>query len=254
MSVHIAWERRGEGFPLVLIHGLGYGRWGWEPVADRLAERYEVVLLDNRGVGESDAPPGPYTVAEMAEDTLRVMDEAGIGRAHLVGTSLGGMIAQELTLTAPERVDKLVLVSTTPGGRNAAPMPDVTVRLFAAATSLEPQVALRRFVENALGPGVANGLVERILEHRVRTAQPFAAWSAQATAGMAFDAWARLPGLQAPTLVLHGTADNVVDPRNAELLAARIPGARVELFPGCGHLPPWERPDRFVKVVEEFLA
>jgi len=254
VSVHIAWERRGEGFPLVLVHGLGYGRWGWEPVADQLAERYQVVLLDNRGVGESDAPPGPYTVAEMAEDTLRVMDEAGIERAHLVGTSLGGMIAQELALTASERVEKLVLVSTTPGGPNAAPMPDVTVRLFAAATSLEPQVALRRFVENALGPGVANGLVERILEHRVRTAQPFAAWSAQATAGMAFDAWERLPRLQAPTLVLHGTADNVVDPRNAELLAARIPGARVELFPGCGHLPPWERPDRFVEVVEEFLA
>jgi len=254
VSVHIAWERRGSGLPLVLIHGLGYARWGWEPVADRLAERFEVILLDNRGIGESDAPPGPYTVAEMAADTLRVMDEASIERAHLVGTSLGGMIAQELALAAPERVDKLVLVSTTPGGANAAPMPEVTVRLFAAATSLEPQVALRRFVENALGPGVANGLVERILEHRVRTAQPFSAWAAQAAAGTAFDAWERLPGIDAPTLVLHGTADNVVDPRNAELLAARIPGARAELFPGCGHLPPWEQRDRFVEVVEEFLA
>ena len=254
MSVHIAWERRGSGFPLVLVHGLGYARWGWEPVADRLAEQFEVILLDNRGIGESDAPPGPYTAAEMAADTLRVMDEASIERAHLVGTSLGGMIAQELALAAPERVDKLVLVSTTPGGPNAPPMPEVTVRLFVETKSLEPSVALRRFVENALGAGAANGLVERILEHRVRTAQPFSAWAAQAAAGTAFDAWERLPGLDAPTLVLHGTADNVVDPRNAELLAARIPGARIELFPGCGHLPPWEQPERFVEVVEEFLA
>jgi len=254
VSVHIAWERRGSGFPLVLVHGLGYARWGWEPVADRLAEQFEVILLDNRGIGESDAPPGPYTAAEMAADTLRVMDEASIERAHLVGTSLGGMIAQELALAAPERVDKLVLVSTTPGGPNAPPMPEVTVRLFVETKSLEPSVALRRFVENALGAGAANGLVERILEHRVRTAQPFSAWAAQAAAGTAFDAWERLPGLDAPTLVLHGTADNVVDPRNAELLAARIPGARMELFPGCGHLPPWEQPERFVEVVEEFLA
>jgi len=188
VSVHIAWERRGSGFPLVLVHGLGYARWGWEPVADRLAEQFEVILLDNRGIGESDAPPGPYTAAEMAADTLRVMDEASIERAHLVGTSLGGMIAQELALAAPERVDKLVLVSTTPGGPNAPPMPEVTVRLFVETKSLEPSVALRRFVENALGAGAANGLVERILEHRVRTAQPFSAWAAQAAAGTAFDA------------------------------------------------------------------
>jgi len=98
MSVRVAWERRGAGFPLVLVHGLGYARWGWEPVADSLAERFEIVLLDNRGIGESDAPPGPYTVAEMAGDVVRVLDEAGIERAHLVGTSLGGMIAQELAL------------------------------------------------------------------------------------------------------------------------------------------------------------
>ncbi|MBA2423810.1 MAG: alpha/beta fold hydrolase, partial [Actinobacteria bacterium] len=100
VSVKIAWERRGEGFPLVLVQGLGYARWGWEPVADALAERYEIVLLDNRGIGESDAPPGAYTAAEMAGDVLGVLDESGVDRAHVVGTSLGGMVAQELALTA----------------------------------------------------------------------------------------------------------------------------------------------------------
>jgi pimeloyl-ACP methyl ester carboxylesterase len=254
MTTRIAWERRGAGEPLVLVHGLGYARWGWEPVVDRLAERFEVVLLDNRGIGASDAPPGPYTAAEMAGDVLGVLDEAGIERAHVVGTSLGGMIAQELALAEPERVHKLVLVCTTPGGPNAAPMPAETVRLLAEAPSLEPLVALRKFVENALAPGASDELVERILAHRIATAQPLAAWMAQAAAGASFDAWDRLPGLQAPTLVLHGSGDAVVDPANADLLASRIPGARVERFEGCGHLLFWEEPERFAEIVGEFLT
>jgi 3-oxoadipate enol-lactonase len=254
VSVRIAWERRGAGDPVVLVHGLGYARWGWEPVTDALAERFETVLLDNRGIGESDAPPGPYTAAEMAADVVRVLDEAGLDRASVVGTSLGGMIAQELALTWPERVEKLVLVCTTPGGPSAAPMPAVTVRLIAEAPTLEPLAALRRFVENALAPDPPDELVERILAHRLATAQPVASWAAQAAAGASFDAWDRLPRLDIPTLVVHGTADVVVDPANADLLAERIPGAVVERFEGCGHLLFWEQPERFVHVVGEFLA
>jgi 3-oxoadipate enol-lactonase len=253
VTARIAWERRGSGAPVVLVHGLGYARWGWEPVADLLAERFEIVLLDNRGIGESEAPPGPYTVAEMAGDVLSVLDEAGLERAHVVGTSLGGMIAQELVLAAPARVEKLVLVCTMPGGPNAAPMPERTVQLIAEAPTLEPLVALRRFVENALAPDPPEKLVERILAYRLATVQPYAAWAAQAAAGASFDAWDRLAGIAAPTLVLHGTEDVVVDPANADLLARLIPGARVERFEGCGHLLFWEEPDRFVEVVGEFL-
>ena len=93
VSVHIAWERHGSGEPLLLIHGLGYARWGWEPVLPGLAERFDVLLFDNRGIGESDAPPGPYTVEQLAGDAVQVLDEAGVERAHVVGTSLGGMVA-----------------------------------------------------------------------------------------------------------------------------------------------------------------
>ncbi|HEU0245596.1 MAG TPA: alpha/beta fold hydrolase [Gaiellaceae bacterium] len=253
MTVRIAWEERRDGTPLVLVQGLGYARWGWEPVADRLSE-FRVILFDNRGIGGSDTPPGPYTVADMAGDVVRVLDEAGVDRAHVVGTSLGGMIAQELALTAPGRVERLVLVCTTPGGPNAFPMPQVTTQLIAEAPSLDPLVALRKFVENALAPGADEGLVERILAHRLRTAQPLDAWLAQAAAGAAFDAWDRLPTLKCTTLVLHGTADLVVDPRNADLLVDRIPDARLELFPGCGHLLFWEQPGRFASRVGEFLS
>jgi 3-oxoadipate enol-lactonase len=256
VSVHIAWERRGEGPPLVLVHGLGYARWGWAPVADSLAERFGLVLLDNRGIGGSDAPTGPYTVAEMAADVSQVMDEAGLERAHVLGTSLGGMIAQELAVTSPERVDRLVLACTTPGGAGAYPLLQGTLLLMAEAPTLEPAVALRRFVENALAPATVEErpeLVDEIMAHRLAAPQNPLAWAAQAAAGATFDRLADLGGISAPTLVHHGADDRVVDVRNAGLLKKGIPDARVELFDRGGHLYFWEQPERFVASVAAFL-
>jgi pimeloyl-ACP methyl ester carboxylesterase len=252
-AVRIAWERRGTGEPLLLVHGLGYARWGWEPVADQLGQQFSVVIFDNRGIGESDAPPGPYTVADLAADTVSVLDAAGLERAHVLGTSLGGMVAQQLALDYPERVDRLVLACTTPGGAEAWPMPDVTVKLITQMPLMPREIALRRGIENALAEERPE-LIERILAHRLATRQPVEAWMAQAGAGVTFDVCDRLGEIRAPTLVLTGTEDVVVDPRNSELLAERIPDARLELFPGTGHLFFWERPERFVEVVAEFLA
>jgi 3-oxoadipate enol-lactonase len=253
-GVRIAWERRGSGPPLLLIHGLGYGRWGWEPVVDALAEAHEVLLFDNRGIGESDAPLGPYSTRMLAEDAVAVLDAAGLERAHVLGTSLGGMVAQQVALDWPDRVDRLVLACTTPGGESAAPMPEQTVRLIQESPALPREVAMRRGVENALAPGAAAAMIDRIMEHRVATAQPLAAWLAQASAGMSFEVWSRVPEIKAPTLVLTGDLDVVVDPRNSALLAEMIPDARLEVFPGTGHLFFWEEPERFVEVVKEFLS
>jgi pimeloyl-ACP methyl ester carboxylesterase len=249
--MNIKWESVGEGSPLLLIQGLGYGRWGWEPIVPGLAARHRVVSFDNRGIGESDKPEGPYTAAEMAGDALQVLDEAGIDRAHVLGASLGGMIAQELAVAAPERVDQLVLCCTTPGGPSTVPMPEVTVQLFAEAQTLAPEVALRRFVENALGEDPPAGLVDELFARRVANPPDPAGWQAQAAAGIGFQG---VEGeIAAPTLVLGGTADNVVDHRNAEVLATRIPGARVELLAGAGHLFFWEQPDESVRIINEFL-
>jgi pimeloyl-ACP methyl ester carboxylesterase len=250
--VRIAWEERGSGEPLLLIQGLGYARWGWEPVVGPLAERHRVLFFDNRGIGESDKPAGPYTARLMADDALQVLDEAGVGRAHVVGASLGGMVAQELAVLAPERVGKLVLCCTHPGVPYGLPMPERTVRLFEEAPALPPEVALRRFVENALGDDPPAGVADELYRRRVENPPDPAGWQAQAAAGTAF------AGVEEPieheTLIVTGTADNVIDPGNSDVLAGRIPGARVERLAGRGHLFFWEDSQRFVTILEEFLG
>lgn len=252
-DVRIAYELRGTGEPLLLMQGLGYGRWGWEPLLEPLADDFRVLFYDNRGIGDSDVPEGPYTARQLAEDAVAVLDSAGVEHATVVGTSLGGMAAQELALGFAERVDRLVLACTTPGGVNAHPMPQQTVDLMLQAPTLAPEVALRRFVENALAPGASEALVERI--YALRLANPFdpKGWQAQAAAGVGFDALERIPEIEAPTLVVTGTEDVVVDPRNSDLLSERIPNARLERVPG-GHLFFWEDPTRFVTLVKEFVA
>jgi pimeloyl-ACP methyl ester carboxylesterase len=211
-----------------------------------------VLTFDNRGIGESGKPPGPYTARAMADDALQVLDEAGVDAAHVIGASLGGMVAQELAVAAPERVRRLVLCCTTAGGSVGLPMPEVTVRLFAEAATLAPEVALRRFVENALGADPPADLVDDLYRRRLANPPDPAGWQAQAAAGTTFAGVDAAIG--APTLVCHGTEDNVVATGNAEVLASRIPGARVVLFEGGGHLFFWEQPDRFVRIVEEFLG
>jgi len=250
--VPIAWEETGEGPPLLLVMGLGYGRWGWEPLVPFLAADFRVFTFDNRGIGESGHPEGPYTAAMMAEDCRSVLDDAGVERAHVVGSSLGGMIAQELAIQSPETVERLVLMSTTPGGTESYPMPSVTTDLLAEVENLKPEVALRKLVENALSPDASEELVERIMHHRLGKPQRPEGWQAQAAAGIGYDGSGRARQITAPTLIVHGESDNVVDSRNAAILHELIPGSKVELVPG-GHLFFWEDPRAAAGIVASFL-
>ena len=256
-GVRIAYEAEGSGPPLLLIHGLGYDRAGWGPLPQLLAREFRVLRHDNRGLGESDVPAGPYSVRQLADDAVAVLDAEGLERAHVVGTSLGGMIAQELALSHPERVDRLVLACTTPGGAGAFPMPERSVRAFAVFPTMPFEEGIRMFVQNALADDTVAErpeLVEEIYAYRLAHRPPLDGWQAQAAAAFTFDATQRLGSISAPTLLLHGTADNVVDVRNTVLLAERIPHARVELFENRGHLFFWEEPERFALVVTDFLC
>lgn len=254
-DVNIAWESLGDGPPLLLIHGLGYERHGWGPLPGLLARDFRVLLFDNRGIGESDKPPGPYSTSDMAADALAVLDAAGVDRAHVIGTSLGGMVAQDLVLSAPERVDRLVLACTTPG-HGTYPIPQRTLDLFARFPTMAPEEAYRLGVENALADRTVAErpeLVEEIFAYRLAHPPTVAGWQAQAAAALGFDAAPRLGEVEAPTLVMHGTGDHVVDVRNAPLLAELVPGARLELYEDLGHLFFWEEPERVAADLRSFL-
>jgi 3-oxoadipate enol-lactonase len=255
-DVRLAYEVRGSGEPLLMIHGLGYDRYGWGPLPDLLAEDFTVVLLDNRGVGASDAPDGPYSVTQLAEDAIAVLDAAGIERTHLFGVSLGGYIVQELALSHPERLNKLVLASTAPGGTRSLPMPQRGLEAFGRFPTMERNEGLRLMVENSLGDRAVRErpeLVDEVYAYRLANAPTIAGWQAQAYAGATFDAFDRIAKIDVQTLILQGTEDNVVDPRNADLLAERIRGARVEFFPERGHLLVWEEGAAIADTVKGFL-
>src|SRR5689334_5069581 len=118
-GARIYWDEQGQGEPLLLIMGLGYPSYLWHRTRPVLAQRYRTIALDNRGTGQSDAPPGPYPIAVMASDAAAVLDAAGVESTHIFGVSMGGMIAQEFALQYPRRVLSLVLGCTSPGGPNA---------------------------------------------------------------------------------------------------------------------------------------
>jgi 3-oxoadipate enol-lactonase len=259
-ELRIAYEVRGRLHwwrpRLVLIQGVGFDRFGWHPVLRRLRRYFRLVLVDNRGSGRSDLPAGSFGVADMAADVVAVLDDAGVRRAHVMGVSLGGMVAQELAVGHPERVDGLVLVSTTPGWPFAYPMPVVSTALIAATGSMTREVSLRRHAENMLSARTVQhhpDVVDRLVKlQRSRPAAP-RAWSAQAAAGARYAGRLRERRIRARTLVLHGTADTVVDPRNGTLLADRIPDATLVVFPELGHLLFWQDPDGFTDAVTSFL-
>jgi 3-oxoadipate enol-lactonase len=222
-----------------------------------LQRRFRLVLIDNRGSGLSATAERDFSVADMAGDVMAVLDRSEIARAHVLGASLGGMIAQEMAIRQPGRIDRLVLACSTPGWPFGYPMPQAAWQRMTAAAALPVEAAQRILVENALSPDTVDNqpaLVERIVSsQRAGLADPVA-WRALARAGAGYSGGNRPSLISASTLVIYGDADTVVDPRNSKLLAGQIPDARLVVFPGLGHLFFWEDPATFADVVTSFLA
>lgn len=236
-GTRLYWEMHGRGEPVLLITGLGASAYGWHRTVPWLSQHYRVLVMDNRGTGRSDAPDGAYTVAGMAVDAAAVLDAAGDRTAHVIGASLGGMIAQRLALAQPERVRSLVLVCTSPGGRHAVP-PSPAVAAAMAERHADPSTAYRRNAWFLYGEATRAHHPERIeedLENRLRLPTTPAGYAGQVAAIRGHDSWDELPALAVPTLVMHGEADALVPAANGVLLAERIPGARLVLVPGGGH-------------------
>lgn len=253
----IAWSAMGEGDPVVLIMGLGgwSGDWG-TLFPSLLAKKHRVILVDNRGTGTSSRLTRAHTLEELAADVVAVIREIAGGAAHVLGVSMGGMIAQHIALDHPRSVKRLVLTATHCGGARALlPLPHLIPFLF-PAPGTPADVVVRTRLSAIAAPGWAEKHPE-LLEERVRASlrapTPLRTYRAQVDAILRADRYARLDEIEAPTLVMHGDADALVPYGNGELLARRIPGAELARLPGVGHLPMWEAPEETARLVLEFL-
>lgn len=248
------YEVKGEGEPLVMIMGLSANVDWWDPpVVEELAKEFRLLMFDNRDAGRTTGPATPYTLRDMADDTARLMDHVSIESANIMGLSMGGMIAQEFVLAYPHRVKRLILGCTTPGsGKGIQAAPEVLQGL--AAPSVELLVAGLPIVLFTpewceANPAWLKEAIARLGAHPPK----LDGYQRQIMAIMGFDASSRLGDIKAPTLVLHGDRDILVPPANGHILAEDIPGAKLVVFPGCGHGFSAMMPDLFLDSVRSFL-
>jgi 3-oxoadipate enol-lactonase len=257
-EVKLSYERGGSGPPLLLIMGLSGSALTWgEPFLESLRRDFETIVYDHRGVGASSRMEAPFTIADLAGDAAGLLDALEIGSVDVLGVSMGGMVAQELALSHPERVRTLTLGCTYCGGDGSSrASPEVAQRLAEGSTSGDRERAIRAYWEANVSTGFAGdagayaAYRANALERRV--AVPVIAAQLQAIA--AHDTLTRLHQLMMPTLIVHGTADQIIPAGNAHLIAAQIPGSRLEIFDGVGHLFFLERPERSAELVREHTA
>jgi len=231
---------RGDGDDVLFISGLGYATWCWRYQAGPISQVARVLLMDNRGAGRSDKSPGPYSIAQMADDAYEVLRQRAAGPAHVVGASMGGYIALTLALRHPDAVQSLVLLATSSGGHGSVAVPADTQRAWAAAVPLGSAGFARATMPLSFAPGWAEHhptVFEELLALRTRASTPTECWRSQYEACSTYlrRGLPRGPIIQ-PAVIVHGTADRVVPYENAAHLARRLPQASVVTLNGAGHL------------------
>ena len=243
--------------PLVMILGLSHRLAHWGRLPSRLSERLFVVTFDCRGMGASERRDEPYTLQDEVQDVTSVMDAVGLASANVYGRSRGGMLAQELVLTHPERVRSLTLSGTTDRGPESTGSTERVERamrftpemsredIFAAQDEAMASPGWRQRDPEAFAYCLATDLEAPPRRFAVQHQQAaFADWTSHG----------RLESIMRPTLVLCGEEDGMVPPDNSRRVARTIPGARFELIPQCGHLPMLEQPETVTRAVFAFLG
>lgn len=252
-GANLYWNEQGSGPPVLLIMGLSFTHDMWFRVLPILSQHYRTIFFDNRGMGRSDVPRGPYRIKLMAQDAAAVLDAAGVRAAHIIGASMGGMIAQELALRHPQRVLSLLLGCTSYGGLLAR-WPS-----FAHAPRELPLGAnAQRAREEALipllySPSTPLELIEEDLRVRAQCNWSYRGFWGQFGGILLWNSYRRLPRLKVPTLVVHGEDDRLIPPVNGRVVAQRIPGSRFELIPKAGHILVTDQTKACVELMLEFL-
>jgi pimeloyl-ACP methyl ester carboxylesterase len=257
-DISIEYYVEGSGPPLLMIMGFSGQASSWsERFLELLRPHFQIVRFSNRGTGLTDKPQVEYSAPMMADDAVGLLQELGIGKAHVLGISMGGMIAQELVLNHPERVRGLVLGCTTPGWSKGVPpsqeimallMPTPGVSLEEQFRNAWPAIVTPQFVERE------REFLEEMLRVGLENVTPMNTMIRQAAAIQAFDAYDRLPQIQAPTCVIHGDKDLLVPPQNGDILRERIPGSILRTVSGAGHMFFWEKPKESAQAIVEFLS
>ncbi|TMR98302.1 alpha/beta fold hydrolase [Nonomuraea basaltis] len=229
-GVKLSYQLRGDGPPLVLLQGQANNHHWWDPVREDF-DAYRTITIDYRGTGGSDKPDEPYTTRGFASDIIAVLDELGVRRAHVYGTSMGGRVAQWLAADHPERVGALVLGCSSPGGAHGVERDNDVRRSLAQPDRVAAERALLELMYTpawlATHPGPHHTVGDPDM--------PAYARRRHLAASAGHDSWAALPAITAPTLVVHGTDDVFNPAANAPLLAGRIPGAELRLIEGARH-------------------
>lgn len=252
-GARIYWDEEGQGPPLLLIMGIGATTAWWWRTRPTLAGRFRTLALDNRGAGRSDVPAGPYSMALMASDAAAVLDAAGVRQAHVIGVSMGGMIAQEFALQYPHRILSLVLGCTSPGGPQAVRAEAGAIQLLTGRATMTPEQAEEAVIPFLYAPSTPRERIDEDLAIRRPWYPSPAGYTAQLQAIFAWQAADRLDRITAPTLVLHGQCDRLVPPGNGELLASRIAGAKLTLLANAGHLFTTDQPEATHRAVLTFF-
>ena len=268
-SIELYYEEHGSGDPLLLIMGLAADSVAWMFQIPDFAKHYRTIVFDNRGVGRSDKPQGPYSIHQMANDTAGLLDALGIERAHVVGVSMGGMIAQELALNHPRRVRGLVLACTYPEpDADVERQREFSLKQFGGSVSTTGEMQVDVSAINPLNffqhllPTVFNQeFIDRELPKLIQIfggalqyGFSLEAIMGQVAAVMSHKATDRLHHIESPTLVITGDADRLISPANSDILARHIPGAKLVKIPGGSHGFNFETPDLFNREVLSFLA
>jgi pimeloyl-ACP methyl ester carboxylesterase len=256
-GVEIAYDRRGAGTPLVMIHGAQGDQTMFSNLAPGFARDYQVLTFDQRGSGLSEKPHSDYSIAQLADDTAALMDHVGFATAHIIGVSMGGMIALEFALRHPRRVRALVLGCTTPGGSKAI---RIGGDAFTAAYSSQPMSSEERgraLAEAAFTKGYLEHhpeIIPAMIEARRQRPLDPIALEGRLKAAMRHDVYDRLTQITCPTLVITGKDDALISWENSRLLAERMPNAKFVLLEPAGHCFWLEQPAESHTAIANFLA
>jgi pimeloyl-ACP methyl ester carboxylesterase len=256
-NTQLYYELHGEGEPLILIPGFGTGLWIWFKQVTSLAQHYRVIIFDPRGIARSQGGDNFTSMASLAEDVKELLGALGIERAHIVGASFGGFIAQEFALAYPEMTNALVLCCTSFGGAGHIPPSAETLAALASTKGLNTAARVRENLLLAFSPEYIKAEpkeIEHVIELREANFVPEHVYLHQLQAAMSFDASARVKEINAPTLVITGDADIIVPEENSRNLAASIPRAELRVISGGSHTFFIEKADEFNRAVIEFIS